>query len=307
MSHVVDGVREYDIATAGLESVHSAAVRVGAGRPFKARKQIEPNAARLLRVAWQTELAARLGDQLDDPGLRQATLQTLPVQAYYAVFSAARAFTIVGGNEVSGHAGIHNAYATQHIRRAGLAMGTTLTGDPKNPDTCTLTPPICEPTAFNPIQAGHPPADLVWAALRMARKWKYETRRDSWLADPTHRTKRGLPYTRLPAGARAEILGSLRCTTMLDFMYELRCSTNYRSIDEYSAEVEDEHVVAFHGGLLHLMDMGLLTYEAQVSLYSGSKALKNEYLDWSKRVANVGSWASEAGEARIAAIEAGGL
>lgn len=46
----------------------------------------------------------------------------------------------------------------------------------------------------------------------------------------------------LPAQARASLVADLRQSTLLDFVYELRCSTNYRSVDEYAIEVDDTFV-----------------------------------------------------------------
>lgn len=55
---------------------------------------------RLLRIAWQSELAARVSDVYDDDMLRRVAAQTLPVEANYAVFNPARAMTASAGNNV---------------------------------------------------------------------------------------------------------------------------------------------------------------------------------------------------------------
>lgn len=51
------------------------------------QRRLEDGARRLPRVAWQTELASRLGSAFDDPALLRVTCQTLPVNAYYALFT----------------------------------------------------------------------------------------------------------------------------------------------------------------------------------------------------------------------------
>jgi hypothetical protein len=93
----------------------------------------------------------------------------------------------------------------------------------------------------------------------------------------------------------------------MDFLYELRCGTNYRSIDEYAIEIDDTCVQRFHGGLMHVMDLGLLSYEGQVALYAGSAALMTEFDDWADRVRSVGPWATESGRARLDALASAGL
>jgi hypothetical protein len=87
----------------------------------------------------------------------------------------------------------------------------------------------------------------------------------------------------------------------MDFLLELRCSTNYRSI-EYAIDIDDEYVLRFHGGLMHLLDLGLLTYEAQLALYAGAAAVRAEFDDWAERVWSVGSWATESRRARLNAL-----
>lgn len=274
MTRVTDGIREHDWRSARGEDVREAAARQLASRPYRARHTITPAATKLLRVAWQTELAARLGEQLDDPGLRQATLQTLPVQTYYAVFSAGRAFTHTAGSAKDTHRGIHEAFAAEHHRRAAGAWQVTLTGDPDDIDACELRPAICAPVSFNPMEARDDAAEYVWAALRMARRWRLDRAREQWLGDKRNRTAKGAAYKRLPAGTRQQLVTRDQHTTVMDFLYELRCSTNYRSIDDYAVDIDDDFVRRFHGGLMHLLDLGLLTYEEQIALYAGAGAVR---------------------------------
>lgn len=307
MSRVVSGMRAFDTKAAdGSPFVNHLAGEI-ARRPFTSRRSIEKPAVKALRVAWQTELAARIGEQLDDPGLRLATLQTLPVQTYYAAYNAGRALTEVGGNSISKHAGLHHAYASEHYRRSAGVWAVRLTGDPDRVDTCILDPPICEPVAFNPMSIREDDAEYVWAALRMARRWRIERARTAWLSDRRNRTKQGKPYRKLPAEVKQALHESERPTSAMDFLYELRCSTNYRSIDEYAVDVSASLVNDFHGGLLHLMNSILLTYEAQVGLYVGGRVLQGHFEEWAGAVAGIGTWATEAGAARMTAIRGAGI
>lgn len=307
MSRLTHGIRRFDWEQTGGEDVRDVGARLLASRPYKVRRPIPASATKLLRVAWQTELAARLGEQLDDPGLRLATLQTLPVQAYYAVFSSGRALTHTAGSPKDTHAAIHESYAGEHHRRALGAWGTRLVGDPKDLTTCVLTPPVCVPTGFNLMESRLEAADYVWAALRMARRWRLEHARERWLADRKNRTAKGQPYKALPRAARTALVARERPTTLMDFLYELRCATNYRSIDQYAVEIDDDYVRRFHRGLMHLLDVGLLTYEGQIALYAGSATLRAEFDSWAARVRSVGPWATEAGRGRLDALSAAGI
>lgn len=309
MSRVSGGLHDYDWSIAGGVDPRIGGARRVAASPIRSnRRPLPASAARLLRIAWQTELAARLGDQLDDPGHRLATLQTLPVQAYYSVFSAGRALTHVAGSPKDQHASLHTSYASEHHRRAAGVWGILLLrGDPEVVATCELAPPVVQPLAFNPMENRANEADYVWAALRMARRWRLERARQRWLESRQNRTKKGEPYKRLPTAARQKHVLDERPTTVMDFLYELRCSTNYRSLDEYAIEVEDQHVARFHRGLTHLLDLGLLTYEGQIAQYTGLAALRDEFDDWSRRVKSVGTWVAEAGRGRLEALHKAGL
>jgi hypothetical protein len=307
MSRVVNGVREYDWSAAKGEDVREVFARQLATKPFKQRRPIPATASQLLRVAWQTELTARLGEQLDEPGLRLATLQTLPVQAYYAIFNAGRALSHTAVAPKDSHAAIHDTFAKETYRRAPCSWGVQLTGDPADPSACILMPSICIPTAFNPMEARSDQAEYVWAALRMARRWRLEAARKRWLQDRQNRTRNGKPFKNLPSAARTILVASERATTLMDFLYELRCSTNYRSVDEYTVDIEDDYVRLFHGGLMHLLDLGLLCLEGQIALYAGSGSLTAEFASWATRVRAVGPWATESGQARMDALSAAGI
>ena len=133
-------------------------------------------------------------------------------------------------------------------------------------------------------------------------------RRSAWLDDGgwrppgiggsrTVRTGRRTVSRSRSSRVRPERSWSLRSgpPLLMDFLYELRCSTNYRSVDEYAVDVDD-YVRLFHGGLMHLLDLGLLCLEGQIALYAGSGALAAEFTSWATRVRAVGPWATESGE-----------
>ncbi len=299
-ANVLGGVEEYAYSCSkGPSLLVDEASRVAATR-LRGGREMTPRVISRLRIAWQTELAARVGDALDDSVLRRVAAQTLPVQAYYAVFNAARALTLIGGAPVDTHVAVQRDFESQRARRAAGPWRLTLSGDPKSPNTCVLEPAVCSVAGFNLLESGHEAAEYVAAGLRMTRKWKLEAARVEWLKGS--RKKDGRRYASLPAAGRAEILRGLRRTTLMDFLYEMRRRTNYESVDEYGSDASDAEVRRFHSGLLYLTKSGLLLYETQIAQYAGTRALVDAAGEWSRSVRRVGKWATEAIDERLDAI-----
>lgn len=150
------------------------------------------------------------------------------------------------------------------------------------------------------MELWHSPEEYVFTALRMTRRWKVEEARANWLR--TAKTARGKPRKQLPANERAKLVVALRPTTILDFMYELRARTNYEGVEEYGSDADDSTVESFHTGLLHLSDLGLLHYEADLAVTVGLKAYEAEVHEWVRSTSKAGTWAGQAVEHRLAAI-----
>lgn len=303
MGNVLGGIQNYDNSGGYSGPCHAAAAsHVLGSLKLKSPKPVPKEAGRLLRIGWQTELAAEVVNEIDDDLLRRVSAQTLPVQAYYAVFNVARAATKGAGVPCESHMAVHNDWASQRAAGGFRSWGVTLSGDPKEADLCSLSPPIVEPYGFNPMEQSHRAEAYVWAALRMTRKWKLEATRDEWLkknkrADGTFRKN-------LPAKARTTLCAQLRPTTLMDFLYELRCRANYRGVEEYGSDADDSSVRAFHSGLLHLADLGLLHYEALLARHVGLSAYSGAVDGWVSDTAKVGSWATRRVERRLKAIRA---
>lgn len=304
MSNVLGGIRDYDNGGWADPALYdkAAATAVQSSKPPSGPpRQLTKEVRRLLRISWQTELAARVSDVYDDDMLRRVAAQTLPVQAYYAVFNASRAMTLSAGMTCGTHQAVHRDFQTQRARRAYRSWGVTLTGDPAAAGGCVLTPAITAPAAFNPMEQSHPPADYVWAALRMTRRWKVDSARENWLR--ANKKADGTPRKNLPGPARIKLIGDLRPTTLMDFLYELRVRTNYEGVEEYGSDAEDSYVERFHRGLLHIAGMGMLLYETLLVQYVGLPAYQAEVSDWAASVTQVGPWATEAVRLREDAIK----
>lgn len=183
--------------------------------------------------------------------------------------------------------------------------GVTLTGDPEDVDKCRVVPyGFIKPYGFNPMERGHEAEAYVWAALRMTRRWRFKTERARWLKN--NRKKDGSQYKALPKGRRDLILKALRPTTLLDFVYELRCKAHYQTVDEYAEEYGSDIIDRFHEGMTFLMDTGLLIMETQIAVYVGFDALKKAAEAWAKNPRKLGSWATATLDDRLAAFESYG-
>lgn len=302
ISNVLGAIQDHDCGGWMAPDAHEDAAMaiMQHGKKLATRRPLSKDVGRLLRIAWQTELAARVSDAYDDAMLRRVAAQTLPVQSYYAVFNAARAMTAVAGAACSTHQAVHRDFQSQRAARAYRSWGVTLAGDPESLTGCLFNPQITVPYSFNPMELSHGPEQYVYVALRMARRWKIALLRDDWLR--RNRLKNGGQRKRLPAAERAKIVTGLRPTTLMDFLYELRRRSNYEGADEYGADAEDANVERFHRGLLHVADMGLLHYEVMLVQYVGLEAYEEEILTWSRSAAKIGSWATEAVERRLDAV-----
>lgn len=302
MSNVLGGIRAFDRGGMFGKSAHKKAAAHVLGSTTTTPKALPKDGRRLLRISWQTELAAQVIEELDDDMLRRVASQTLPVQAYYAVFSAARATTMASGTPCETHQAVHREFATQRAKSCFGGWGVTLSGDPEDPKTCVLDPAIATPSSFNLMEQGHADEDYVWAALRMTRRWKIALARDDWLKK--NKKPDGSKRKNLPGKDRAGIVAGLRPTTMMDFLYEMRRRTNYEGVEEYGSDADDHVVQTFHGGLLHLADMGLLHYEAFLAERIGYAAYEVEIDAWAASAGKVGSWATKRVETRARAIKA---
>ena len=81
MSNVLGGIRDYDRGGWLAPDAHEDAALAVMGREKKLRapRPLDADVRRLLRIAWQTELAARVSEAYDDDMLRRVAAQTLPV------------------------------------------------------------------------------------------------------------------------------------------------------------------------------------------------------------------------------------
>lgn len=193
--------------------------------------------------------------------------------------------------------------SAERARHCFGSLRFSLTGDPENAASCLLEGPgqRSNEGAFNPMEYREDPLDHVWAGLRTARKWAYRAGRRTWLEQ--NRKPDGSKYRKLTPLGKRKVLQGLRPTTHLDLLYELRCSTNYRTVDEFAHALDDQHVRRYDEGFRHLYTSALLSYDAGIAQTVGGAGLLKAYEAWEKKAALVGSWAVDAPGRRIRALE----
>jgi hypothetical protein len=291
ISNMLAGIQDYAAGGSLSPDLHSKAIeQIFQQRPLPGSiRTLDADHRRLMRIAWQTELATKVLDTVpgDTPTaalqlamLRRISSQTLPVQVYYALFNMARAHTAVAGHPCQSHRQVHDDFASNRLVGAPGPWGASLTGDPDDLSTCLLNGRTPPDLAFNPMEQGRDPIQYLGAALRMTRRWQIESRRLDWLKDKQNRTRAGQRYKALPARGRDEIIARLRPTTLMDFVYELRRRANYESTDEYGSDVDDFVIARFHKGMLYLLDSGMLVYEAEIVRCAGKDAFREASTVW---------------------------
>jgi len=238
----------------------------------------------------------------DEPALKRVTSHTLPVHAYYALFNAQRALSRARGSPVDTHRGVHDGFAKQGVTQVPMPWAATLAGDPEDIEACVLSPPFMECFAVDPLKRSYEPAAYLLAALRMARRWKYERARLDWLNAKQNRKADATVRKRLPKGERTRIVSRMRPTSLLDFIYELRRQTHYETTDEYGTEVTDEDVERLHRGFDRLLDHGMLIIEAQVACAVGMSELRSQTAAWEQSTRRIGAWASDPLRERVKAV-----
>jgi len=300
-ANCAEAVAAYVTATYGTDYRHAVLEDFASRVKTKARRTLPPDASQLLRIAWQTEASVRLPSLVRDPLFQRVSVLTLPVHVYYTLFNSLRALSIAAGARIDQHEALQRDFANSRVAKLPLPWGLTLVGDPRTAQTVALNPQIIVPYPFNPVERKHEPAAYLWAALRMARGWRLAVERKQWLR--VNRRSNGKPYKALPAGRGGILAESLRPTTLLDFVYELRRQVNYETADQYAVDASASELDRFHVGMERLLDSGLLLVEAWIAHICGPQALVQAADEWKASTRRISSWASTALDARIAAIE----
>lgn len=250
-------------------------------------------------------MALRVDELVGEPEFTRVNAPTLPVQAYYAMFSSLRVWTAVQGSPCDTHENTQKTFATKLSKGIPGPWGATLVGDPHSVAKCTIFLDQSEVPmpSVNPIKKGYDPFEYLAAALRMARRWQLERKSEKW--KQSNRKKNGQRYKHLPRGKWSELCRNERPTTLLDFLYGLRRRANYLHVDEFSSTADDRYFDSFQTGLVHVVDRGLLLAEGRIATRVGWPAFEAVAVAWAKRVErSSGEWGGRSVRARLEALSA---
>lgn len=217
---------------------------------------------RFLKIAWNTEYLLYVN--VGDPDLVRINNQWLPIQSYYAVYSACEALTYA----------IDGAMAKSHqktLRKASaFFIGKGLSpwdkaykgplGKKKNAHQPVNFPIGMQPphnlqrSNVDPIsmlatclQAEHSHrVDNLWVSKKQTECWKY-------VFDPGY-------------------------TTLLHFLYRLRVKSNYQEVDLFLSEAPDHEIIGFANSIRRICSW-TLSY-AEIVLMR--KCKKKRILDFAK-------------------------
>lgn len=201
---------------------------------------------RFLRLAWNTEHLL----SIDAPDVEMARVsnQWLPVQAYYAVYSAAEAFTYcLDGHKAEGHVKtlrkasdwlVHHGPEPWNLCYRG-ARGRG--GNDANP--VNFPPGLTLPS--NLQRVGVQPIRMIGRCLKAEHSHRID---DSW--------RRGVgqkKYAFQPSGP----------TTLLHFLYRLRLKANYGDVDLFLVDASDSEIQGFGNHLREICFWTLMLFEIE--------------------------------------------
>jgi hypothetical protein len=301
-TNVLQGCMNYDSKISNGEEFLEWSARNVVPRKSKSNKEISELASRLLRISWQTELASQIPFKFEDQIMKEVSIQIFPVQAYYAIFNSIRAYSHVIGNPVDSHAGIRKTYSNELSKYANGCWSVSLDGNPEKIEDSHLNNINYSPTRFNPVYGGQDVEGYVWSMLQTARRYNLNHRKDEWLKSKEAIKANGQKRKIIPALARTKLADNEYSTTPLDYLYKLRCDTNYKSVDEFSAENSEQNLEAYYEGLNYLMQSGLFAIETQIAHQVGTKKIQIEFDNWSDKMNRRDEWLTKNPRRRLELI-----
>lgn len=229
----------------------------------------------LLHNSWFTQIL--LAETSRYPDLMPLSSPWSLVQAYYAIFSASRAYFLAQGRVVNArHADTLSALAGDleiPNSRFPRPWNCVFSGDPESDVFVLINSPAgTEISLVNPLCS--PYTRDSWQHyglfLKTTRKKQLLASLDAW----KEREKR----KRVLKPERQRILAGLRPTTIFDALYRVRIRSNYQDIDSFALGVptfgfSSDEVSKFYSAILDFTDYTLLVFEILIA-----KALRKDWL-----------------------------
>lgn len=183
---------------------------------------------RWLKIAWNTEYLLTVALESTDASLLRISNQWVPIQAYYAIYSASEAAAYaIDGHSADGHAKTLRKM-TEHFVKVGLSPWNKAFEGPIGRDG-KCHKPVNFPTGLTfPSNLSRHEVDPV-AMLGTCLRAEHSNRvREGW-----------------HASGRKKFEFDPGFTGLLHFLYRLRVKSNYRDVEIFVNEAPDESVREF--------------------------------------------------------------
>lgn len=271
-ANVLSGIRQYDLVTFGgwnefQNQLAKSAFRLRRTTSSTNNMRVES----LLRNSWRTEAAARWPFEMSDGNLCRVLSHTLAMHVYYSLFNSARALTLAEGTPVSKHDGVHRDFRKHRRDRAVGSLSFAATGDPGRRNTIRIVPGDLEIVSGSGLSHSLAPFEYLALGLLTARNMHWDYKKDAFVKDEG--------VLRLVGRRRDLLLSRNPESSLMDLLFHLRRRANYEEINEYDSLVDDQVIMRFYDGLVHIGSSGLLLYESMLAGVIGIQA----YVDMVER------------------------
>jgi hypothetical protein len=232
----------------------------------------------LLRHSWFTELL--LSETQKSTDLLIYANPWSMVQSYYAIYPGVRAYFAALNRPVrkTHHTTLSTICSdlTSYKDRFPQPWRTVLADDPAENSLklingparlkLNLRNPLASPSGTNPWQ-------FYGLLLRTTRSRQVKKSISDW--------KRANQRKRIYRHERAQLIATLRPTTMFDFLYRLRTRSNYQDIDSFAfSDVTTADAVDLQQGICHVVYTTLFIFETMIAKIGGKRwfdELVNEF------------------------------
>lgn len=230
------------------------------------------NIGRFLRNAWFTEIQMDIAGQHDE--FVSYSNHWIPVQVYYAVYLALRAYYIAKGHDVPReHASNLKAIAEEIKTRPDLfpqPWKAVCIGNPENGRAKMVNLPhgmVIGKISSLSLSSKVPFWDSYGMFLQTTRRRQLETLCDNWKINNKRR--------RVNPEAKQRFIANLSPTSLFNALYRLRLRSNYADADSFLLAVQGStEAVQFHHALQKISWCTLLVLELLIARHIGKRTFE---------------------------------
>jgi len=237
-----------------------------------------------MRNAWFTEIQINSYKEYED--FIQISAQWIPVQVYYSLFIAIRSYFNSIGSEINkDHKSTLNAISQEIKKRPDIfpiPWKIILEEDPNKTDI-TLTninASYSKISKISPLSYNVLNKDSIGLFLKTTRKREIEKRKDEW--------KKQNKKKKTPKAVSERIIEKMSPTTIFDFLYRMRISSNYSDVDSFIVfNNNSEEINKFYNSFLKINWYGLAMLEILIIKSYGKKQFIKMAEDFTNKISNV--------------------